>query len=142
MLHMQPMSDAVAQRWQEEVDRHSGTGSCDDSGGGAANPFIDTPPGVTNTPSSTSVPSHRRRGSGGALASLGGWGSPPPIIPQQQQQQDDVQQQQSRAAEVFGTMLEAAAQSLQHGVDAVLQWLAVRVVWWQQRAGWCELLYR
>lgn len=39
-------------------------------------------------------------------------------------------------------MLEAAAQSLRGSIAAVVKRLAVRVVWWQQRAGWCELLYR
>ncbi len=31
---------------------------------------------------------------------------------------------------------------LRHGMDAVAKWLAVRIVWWDMRAEWLELLYR
>jgi len=27
-------------------------------------------------------------------------------------------------------------------MDAVARWLAVRIVWWDMRGEWCELLYR
>jgi hypothetical protein len=33
-------------------------------------------------------------------------------------------------------------QKLRAGVLSVARWLAVRVVWWEQRGSWCELLYR
>ncbi|KAI8470006.1 MAG: hypothetical protein J3K34DRAFT_521690 [Monoraphidium minutum] len=46
------------------------------------------------------------------------------------------------AAEVLGSLLEGASQTLRHGMDFVAKWLAVRVVWWDMRGEWCELLYR
>lgn len=82
-----------------------------------------------------------------------GWGS---NAAEQQNRQDMLRQQSKpsgyeavvqrqrhvQGEEMFSSMLEAAAQSLRTGIAAVNKWLAVRVVWWEQRAGWCELLYR
>jgi hypothetical protein len=31
---------------------------------------------------------------------------------------------------------------LRHGMAYVAKWLAVRIVWWDMRPEWCELLYR
>ena len=33
-------------------------------------------------------------------------------------------------------------QSLQSGISYVTRWLVVKVVWWDLRPEWCELLYR
>jgi hypothetical protein len=156
---LQPIANAVAEKWQEECRRTSsaagsgrvtGDGS---SGSGARNPFLSPspdrqpngynngynnargePPGVSDSwgggwglSAAGGAGGLADRGSGlrpahgaGAAGSVG----------------------LQRAEEHFGSMLEAAGQALRGGVAVVTKWLAVRVVWWQQRAGWCELLYR
>lgn len=160
---LQPIADAVAEKWQEEMQRSSTA-----SGGGAAaehKPNSSSDGGSSNPFISRSTSDDRRglgQGSGyhnsvtnGDHVSLswgGAWGlgsgqnhqpgvkSPTGYSNGNLQQQ--AWQQQQHGDDLFGSMLEAAAQALRGGVAAVNKWLAVRVVWWEQRAGWCELLYR
>ena len=46
------------------------------------------------------------------------------------------------SAEALGSLLDGASQTLRGGVAYVAKWLAARIVWWDMRGEWCELLYR
>lgn len=161
---LQPIANAVADKWSEECRRssHGSTGNGSNSnpfnnsssGGGGSNPFRTT----------TRSTSDDRWGSAGGVGDSdhqglaadasqqwgAGWGLGQGQYPRQGSRQGNgglqqLQQQQysrQQGEEMFSSMLEAAAQSLRAGVAAVVKWLAVRVVWWDQRAAWCELLYR
>jgi hypothetical protein len=165
---LQPIANAVAEKWQEECRRTSsaagsgrvtGDGS---SGGGARNPFLSPspdrqinsynngynsargePPGVSDSWGGGWGLSAAGGGGGLAAGGFGGRGSglgPAGFTANGAGAVSSAGLQ--RAEEHFGSMLEAAGQALRGGVAVVTKWLAVRVVWWQQRAGWCELLYR
>jgi hypothetical protein len=156
---LQPIANAVAEKWQEECRRTSsaaGSGRVtadNSSGGGARNPFLSPspdrqpngynsgynnargePPGVSDSwGGGWGLSAAVGLGSGSGLAGPAGFSNGNVGISSAGLQ---------RAEEHFGSMLEAAGQALRGGVAVVTKWLAVRVVWWQQRAGWCELLYR
>ncbi|WIA21715.1 hypothetical protein OEZ85_000881 [Tetradesmus obliquus] len=161
---LQPIANTVAEKWQEECRRTSSaagsgrvTADGSGSGGGARNPFLSPspephpngynsynntrgePPGVSESWGGGWGLSSAGNGGGlAAAAGFGGRGSG--LGPAGFGGASSAGLQ--RAEEHFGSMLEAAGQALRGGVAVVTKWLAVRVVWWQQRAGWCELLYR
>ncbi|KIY93014.1 hypothetical protein MNEG_14949 [Monoraphidium neglectum] len=98
-------------------------------GAGAANPFGPTDSGAggrggASGPSGAFTESLLRGGGGGGAGPGAGAGAG------------------GAAAELLGSLLEGASQALRHGMEYVAKWLAARVVWWDMRGEWCELVYR
>jgi hypothetical protein len=160
----QPIANAVAEKWQEECRRTSSAANSgrvtaehgSSSGGGARNPFLSPSPDRQPNGSYNNYNNARNELPGVSDSWGGGWGLSAAgngaggfsgrmnagLGPGGFSNGGFSSTGLQRAEEHFGSMLEAAGQALRAGVAAVTKWLAVRVVWWQQRAGWCELLYR
>eukprot|EP00775_Hariotina_reticulata_P003791 gene3791-4049_t len=150
---LQPIAEVVSQRWQEISSR--GTARPRDPEVEHSNPFSSA--GCDRH--SSNQRQQQRHGSNGMFAASsvvdagqaatwgGGWGAGVGApggagLSGGQGSTAAVHSKSFRGQEHFASMLEAAEQSLRSGVVSVMRWLSVRVVWWEQRAGWCELLYR